>query len=524
MQSLETQPSAETTRVPVQPPGEGKVRHTMVQPTSKAILEQRDQVAHEELASDVFRLRWLSVFGAVAWLAFSFEDWLVSLQANVNLSYFLSIRLAGLVPILVVMARLYSRNLPSRAVLTALDLSVFSLLQAGLTLMCIEYKGIASPYITAVMMVLIARSSVLAAPWRRGLILVGAPLLMFPTLLLGAALFRPEIKAQLSDADALASFVRNLFTLTAGASLCVWGGHGTWAIRRQLFETRSIGKYRLKHCIGRGGMGEVWLAYHSGLRHDVAVKILRTDRDANDIVVQRFEQEVAALSRLTHPNTVRVYDYGVTEDGIRYYAMELLHGRTLHDLVQAEGMVALPRALHIVHQAARALAEAHGRGIIHRDIKPENVFITRAGNEKDFVKVIDFGIAKMRSETTAPQLTEVGAIFGTPAYMSPEAIAGEPMDTRSDVYGLGAVLYFAISGRSPFGDGGTGRTLISQAQRGIAPLSSLEGVDVPQCIDELVMRCLAKDPDSRFDDAGEFAAALSRCRRVLRMEFEKTAP
>jgi serine/threonine-protein kinase len=292
----------------------------------------------------------------------------------------------------------------------------------------------------------------------------------------------------------------------------VWGGHGSWAIRRQLFETRNIGKYRLKKSIGRGGMGEVWEAYHSGLQGNVALKILRPDQDTNPEVVQRFEQEVSAMCRLTHPNTVRVFDYGVTEDGIWYYAMELLEGQTLHELVKSQKRLETNRALYIAHQATRALAEAHTQGIVHRDIKPENIFVTQAGGEADFVKVLDFGIAKLSHEAANSTLTRTGAIFGTPTYMSPEAAKGQPMDPRSDVYGMGAVLYCMLAGHPPFQSSNATELLLAHAQTPPRPLRDLDDLEVPAEVDTLVLRCLAKKPDDRFADAGQLARAIERLR------------
>jgi serine/threonine-protein kinase len=258
-------------------------------------------------------------------------------------------------------------------------------------------------------------------------------------------------------------------------------------------------------------MGEVWVAYHPGLQRDVALKILRPDQDADPIAVQRFEQEVAATTRLTHPNTVRVFDYGVTEDGIWYYAMELLEGQTLADLVRSEGRLPAARALHIAHQVARALAEAHARGIFHRDVKPENVFITRAGDEPDFAKVLDFGIAKVSQETAAGTLTRTGSIFGTPAYLSPEAARGKPTDARSDVYSLGAVIYFMLAGQAPFQAANSTELLLAHIHQSPPSLRDRPELAVGEQVDELVLRCLEKEPERRFTDAAELGHALADC-------------
>jgi eukaryotic-like serine/threonine-protein kinase len=479
----------------------------------KTALDQKRRVEQEELVSDVLRLRWLSLIGAIAWTIFAIQDWMVAeMGGRGRLSLYWGVRLAGLVPIGLAFWRLRSPRGFTRKSFLALDIGIFSIIQTGIAMMCLEYGGISSRYVNGVIIVLIARASALAAPWQRGLLIVGLPLSVFPVFMGMAAVYSPEIRAQFSNSSDLSIFVQSVFVSAVSGAICVWGGHGAWAIRRQLFETRNIGKYRLKKNIGRGGMGEVWEAYHSGLQGNVALKILRPDQDANPEVVQRFEQEVSAMCRLTHPNTVRVFDYGVTEDGIWYYAMELLEGLTLHELVKSQKRLDTKRALYIAHQATRALAEAHAQGIVHRDVKPENIFVTQAGGEADFVKVLDFGIAKLSHEAANSTLTRTGAIFGTPTYMSPEAAKGRPMDPRSDVYGMGAVLYCMIAGHPPFQNSNATELLLAHAQTPPKPLCDLEGLEIPYEVNELVLRCLAKNPSDRFANAGELARAIEALR------------
>jgi serine/threonine-protein kinase len=480
----------------------------------RTALDQKRRIEQEELASDVLRLRWLSLVGAIAWLAFALQDWMVaSINGLGRLSWFWGVRLIGLVPIGLAFWRLRNPRGFTRRTFLAFDIGIFCIIHAGLTSMCLEYGGISSRYFLGVLVALIARTSALAAPWQRGVVIIGVPLCVFPVFMLVASLFVPEIRQQFSNVADRSIFIQTVFVSAAAGAICVWGGHGAWAIRRQLFETRSIGKYRLKKIIGRGGMGEVWEAYHSGLHCNVALKILRPDQDTNPEVVQRFEQEVAAMCRLTHPNTVRVFDYGVTEDGIWYYAMELLEGQTLFELVRESKPLPVQRALHIVDQVSRALAEAHAHGIVHRDVKPENVFITHAGGEHDFVKVLDFGIAKLSREAASTSITRTGAIFGTPTYMSPEAAKGMPMDTRSDVYGLGAVLYCLLSGHPPFQSANATELLMAHVTKPPIPLREIAELAVPRAVDELVLRCLAKDPADRFPDAGHVAQAILAIRQ-----------
>ena len=490
--------------------GEGSTRSGI-----RTALDQKKRVEQEELVSDVLRLRWLSLVGAVAWLVFAFQDWMVVYVGGGRgrLSWYWGVRLIGLIPIGLAFWRLRKPRGFTRKTFLALDLGIFSILQTAVSVMCLEYGGISSRYFLGVLVVLIARASVLAAPWQRGVVIIGVPLGMFPIFMLAAAFFVPDVARQFAARNDLSIFIQNVFVSVVSGAICVWGGHGAWAIRRQLFEARSIGKYRLKKVIGRGGMGEVWEAYHSGLQGNVALKILRPDQDADPEVVQRFEQEVAAMCRLTHPNTVRVFDYGVTEDGIWYYAMELLEGQTLLELVRVNQKVSVGRALHIAHQVSRALAEAHANGIVHRDVKPENVFITQAGGEPDFVKVLDFGIAKLSCEAVGSSITRTGAIFGTPTYMSPEAAKGLPMDARSDVYGLGAVLYSMLTGHPPFQCASATELLMAHVSRAPTPLCEIPDLNVPHVVDELVLKCLAKNPDERFPDAGHLAQAILNIRQ-----------
>jgi serine/threonine-protein kinase len=282
-----------------------------------------------------------------------------------------------------------------------------------------------------------------------------------------------------------------------------------WQLRRQVYNSRALGRYRLKRRIGAGGMGEVWLAHHDSLRRDVAIKILRPENAADEKAIARFEREVRATSELSHPNTVRVFDYGVTHDGLFYYAMELLNGCDLHDIVSREGPMHPARAAQIVAQAARALAEAHSRGIIHRDIKPENLYLTNIACEGDFVKVLDFGLAKVLApESTDVSLTQVGWAVGTPQWVSPEVVMGHEADGRSDLYGLGAVLYFLLCGQAPYNYRNMQRIMHAHLHSSPKPPSARLGRPIPRAIEAVVMRCLAKEPGKRYGSATELAAAL----------------
>jgi serine/threonine-protein kinase len=265
-------------------------------------------------------------------------------------------------------------------------------------------------------------------------------------------------------------------------------------------------------------MGDVWLAYHPGLKRDVAVKILKPEEQERSTGAQaRFEREVRATAELKHPNTVRVFDYGATEDGLWYYVMEFLEGETLAEHVERLGPLPPARAVHIVGQAARALAEAHEHRIVHRDIKPDNIFLTALGGEHDFVKVIDFGIAKVnRPDGTK---TNTGWVLGTPEYISPEVATGECADARSDVYALGAVLHFLLCGRPPFEADNAAGLLFAHVNHSASPPSSVLGRPLPSDVEAVVLRALAKDPSSRYATGAELALALASCRVAGKWTF-----
>jgi serine/threonine-protein kinase len=468
------------------------------------------QTAEEPVAAQI-RFRRALIAGMATYCAFSLVDWGVVYNLNAGrLAYFLALRAAYILFVCCpILWRLYGTP-PSRRLLTFFDLAVYSNAAAFIALMCVEFDGIASPYVNGVCLVFLARTITAQDPFRRGLVLNGVPFASFYAVLLGAALFSPRVAAQLHDSAALATLLLNSAYVLSTCMFLVVGGHIMWSLRRQLFEARSLGRYRLKRRIGGGGMGDVWVAYHAGLKRDVAVKVLRVDtQERRAGAVSRFEREVRATSELVHPNTIRVFDYGTTEDGLCYYVMELLEGENLRAHVDRLGPLEPARAIHVIGQAARALGEAHERGIVHRDVKPENLFLTSLGGEHDFVKVIDFGIAKVANVEAT--MTRTGWVLGTPEYMSPEVAMGKPADPRSDVYALGAVLYFLLCGRPPFLGENAGRLFFAHATETPLPPSFHAGRPLPEDLEAIVMRSLEKEPDARFPSASAFAMALATC-------------
>jgi len=475
-------------------------------------VERQRAVQREEHVADVLRLRRTLLIGIAVWFGFALVDLLVDRRLHVGRPwYFVGLRLvevAVYVPAFVVLRR---GAAVSRRMLNAIDLACFTVASTLVSVMCLSIGGLSSPYGPGVCLVLVARTVMSNEPWRRGVFMNAAPALAYPLVLFGALAFDPEIAAQLRDPRATTIFGLHLAYVFGTYALMVFCGHVTWSLRQQIFETRSIGKYKLKERLGEGAMGEVWLAYHAALKRDVAIKILRRDPTRDTGSVSRFEREVRATAELTHPNTVRVYDYGVTDDGLQYYAMEALSGVTLAELVDREGPLAPARAIHFVDQASRALAEAHAHGIVHRDIKPENLFVASLGGEHDFLKVLDFGIARIAGGDFGATVTNAGFVLGTPAYLSPEVAAGKQADARSDVYALGGVLYFVLCGRPPFESDNLGELLLSHVNvRPELPSAKL-GRPLPTDLEQLTMRCLEKDPAVRFASAAELSVALAAC-------------
>jgi serine/threonine-protein kinase len=296
--------------------------------------------------------------------------------------------------------------------------------------------------------------------------------------------------------------------LLGGAALCIYSTVKARALERELRaarrEARSLGQYRLKGLLGSGGMGEVYLAEHRLLKRPCAVKMIHPDRAGNAEALRRFEREVQATARLRHPNTVEVFDYGCAEDGTFYYVMEYLSGLSLDRLVQRHGPLPAARAVHLVRQLCGALREAHAAGLIHRDIKPGNVLVCR-DSPPDRAKLLDFGLVRTTGPTAS--LTQ-DHLLGTPGYMAPEQIEGtEAVGAAADLYSLGAVLFFLLTGHGPFERDTPMRTLIAQLRESPNRL----GDDVSPALEAVVLRCLTREATGRYANAAELDRALSRC-------------
>ena len=286
----------------------------------------------------------------------------------------------------------------------------------------------------------------------------------------------------------------------------------------RLSEAREIGSYQLERPLAHGGMGEVWIARHRMLARPAALKLIRPEalrgRAGRGAVARRFEREARATAALKSKHTVDIYDFGITEDGDFYYVMELLRGIDLGALVERFGALSAGRTIYLLRQVCHSLGDAHDRGLVHRDIKPSNILTCRLGPDYDFAKVLDFGLVALRREQYAGQteLTVEGQTAGTPAYMAPEVARGIPdVDGRADLYALGCVAYWLMTGQRVFSGESPLATIAHHLQSAPDPPSLRSEAEIPPDLERLVLSCLEKDPDARPRDAWELEARLAGC-------------
>jgi tRNA A-37 threonylcarbamoyl transferase component Bud32 len=282
-------------------------------------------------------------------------------------------------------------------------------------------------------------------------------------------------------------------------------------MQRAALEAKQLGQYSLEEKIGEGAMGRVYRGHHAMLRRPTAVKLLDPSM-TNQMNVARFEREVRLTSQLNHPHTIVIYDYGRTSDGVLFFAMEYLDGLSLEALVKRFGPQPDGRVIDILRQMCGSLEEAHDLGLIHRDIKPQNIMLTRRGGMPDFAKLLDFGVAKAISGPEQQSLTAVGLHVGTPLYMAPESIQEpESASSSSDLYSLGAVGYFLLTGTPVFNSGNMLETLRQHVEVAPQPPSERLGNPISSELEALILQCLAKSPLDRPPSAAALAEALARC-------------
>jgi eukaryotic-like serine/threonine-protein kinase len=283
------------------------------------------------------------------------------------------------------------------------------------------------------------------------------------------------------------------------------GARVVYNLGTEVTRARELGSYRLDHRLGAGGMGEVWKASHRLLARPAAIKLIRPSVAGNgfgtsDDLRRRFEREAQVIAQLRSPHTVTLFDFGVSEEGSFYYVMELLDGVDTDTLIRRFGPLSAERVVHILRQVCHSLSEAESCGLVHRDIKPANIFLCRYGEDHDFVKVLDFGIAKVAHEEwseTQTAMTLANMVQGTPAFIAPEQAVGDDVDTRADIYSAGCVAYWLLTGQLVFTADTPMKLLLAHAQAIPEPPSARTDRRIPPDLDALVLACLAKDRDRR---------------------------
>ena len=297
------------------------------------------------------------------------------------------------------------------------------------------------------------------------------------------------------------------------AAASIYGSHRIELLDQQIRAAQRLGAYTLRKRLGAGGMGEVFLAEHHLLKRPAAIKLIHRGHQDDPNVVARFESEVRTTARLTHPNTVEIYDFGVAEDGTFYYVMEYLPGLDLQDLVDRYGPMSPERVIYLLQQVCSALSEAHSLGVIHRDLKPGNIIASQRGGVFDVAKLLDFGLVKtVTSSPDSLRLTQQGAFVGSPLYSPPELVMGDgSADARTDIYSLGATAYFLLTGKPVFEGEQSMKVMFAHVNEQPLPPSQ-RGVNTPGDLEAIILKCLAKKPADRFQTARELELALAHCR------------
>jgi eukaryotic-like serine/threonine-protein kinase len=356
--------------------------------------------------------------------------------------------------------------------------------------------------------------------WRRATVVL-IPAAALPYLLLFWMRWQSPEVAKALDAENLG--MRMPMTFVA-VFIAVFGTYTTNAIRHEAFKARQLGQYLLKEKLGSGGMGEVYRAEHQLLRRPCAIKLIRPGKAADATALARFEREVQATAKLTHWNTIEIFDYGHSGDGTFYYVMELLPGLSLEDLVKMHGPLPAERAVHFLRQACGALREAHAKGLVHRDIKPANIFAAERGGVCDVAKLLDFGLVREQVlDEGDANLTRPGTFSGSPLYMCPEQVKSyHRLDARSDIYSLGAVAYYLVTGRPPFERSDAFEILMAHARDPVEPPAKINP-SVPADLEMVIIRCLAKLPANRFQAIEDLDRALADCTCAGRWTAERAA-
>lgn len=406
----------------------------------------------------------------------------------------------------------------------ALGTKIWAVFPSGAVYIDRAYKGLIGPIEISFGIVAVCYGVLIPNTWQRCAVVMFIILACAELCVMRAGLRMPALRLYL--AEFLFGVFRNVGAL---AAIGLYGCYKLTVLREQAQESHEVGPYILGEKLGQGSMGTVYRARHRLLRRPCAVKLIRSEQIGSPGTLERFEREVQATAQLTHPNTIEIYDYGRTDDGTLYYAMEYLPGMSLEELVRLHGPLPPSRAIYFLSQVCSALSEAHNHGLIHRDIKPANIFVCERGGLHDVIKILDFGLVRearpigpgsassppiVQTESgpasTNPQLTQVGYFLGTPSYMSPEQVCGEEVDARSDMYSLGGVAHYLLTGRPPFERPTLAELCAAHVSEPVTPLRQCNPA-APADLEAVVLRCLSKARGARFQQTRELGAALAAC-------------
>ena len=352
--------------------------------------------------------------------------------------------------------------------------------------------------------------------WKRALWMTGLIALMPMAIL---------VIVGVTDAEALPFLMRSVtmthrvdmgLTLAIGVMIATWGAHRIHTLRLEVFEAKRLGQYQLTERIGRGGMGEVWKADHQLLARPAAIKLIKPGIiDAGDPsmaqdFIRSFEREAQITASLRSIHTVELYDFGMTADSTFYYVMELLDGQDLETLVRGSGPLEPSRVAYLLEQVCDSLAEAHEHGLVHRDIKPANIQVCRMGRRFDFIKVLDFGLVKRRTRRGESRGIGdgKGVVVGTPSYIAPEMVGTEDIDARADIYSLGCVGYWLLTGRPVFEGKTTAEIVAKHVQAAVVAPGQRAETEIPEELERIILACLEKDPAARPQSAEELSRLL----------------
>jgi serine/threonine-protein kinase len=346
--------------------------------------------------------------------------------------------------------------------------------------------------------------------WQRALAVLGTIGGMYTAMLATLWFTVPAVRELMLRSELRGNFNGQVLFMAIAVLIGVVGVHTIGTLRREAFAAKQLGQYRLKKRLGSGGMGEVYLAEHQMMKRPCAVKLIRPEKSGDPRMLARFEREVRATAKLSHWNSIDIYDYGRTADGTFYYVMEFLPGHNIGEIVEEYGPFSPARTIYLMDQVCAALNEAHGQGLVHRDIKPANIFCAYRGGIFDVAKLLDFGLAKPMIELGGDHhLTMEGTVTGSPLFMSPEQASGdERIDARSDIYSLGAVMYYMLTGRPPFSFDNPVKVMIAHASHDVTPPRQFNP-DLPLDVEEIILRCLEKDPEHRYQDVLGLKRALT---------------